>query len=213
MTTRIGIVSDVHASLDALADALYIFQQHRCDRVLCAGDIAGYFTDLGQCIDLLQQNDCLTVSGNHDQEYCAQAGTDPSACEYLHSLPTSREFELAGSRFYMVHAEPPDECHGGIKLLDQQGDLIPTRAAHWTEKLQNFSADILVVGHTHQVYAVQLGDTLVINPGSTIFNHSCMILTLPQRQVETFALQDLEIIPCWNFSMLFRDGGPYPVLQ
>ena len=55
MTTRIGLVSDVHASLDALAEALRIFRQQGCDLVLCAGDIAGYFTDLSQCIDQLQQ--------------------------------------------------------------------------------------------------------------------------------------------------------------
>jgi predicted phosphodiesterase len=58
------------------------------------------------------------------------------------------------------------------------------------------------VGHTHQVYAEQLGKVFVVNPGSSIFNHSCMILSLPDLQLQTFSLGGQEIVKCWNFSML-----------
>ena len=62
--------------------------------------------------------------------------------------------------------------------------------------------DVLVVGHTHQVYAERIGDVFVVNPGSSAFNYSCMILSLPDLTVETFALDGRELIKCWNFSML-----------
>ena len=62
--------------------------------------------------------------------------------------------------------------------------------------------DALIVGHTHQVYAEQLGQLLVINPGSVPFNHSCMVLGLPEMRVDTYALGAQEIIYSWNFSLL-----------
>ena len=62
-------------------------------------------------------------------------------------------------------------------------------------------SDVLIVGHTHQVFSEQLGDVLVINPGSTTFNHTCAILTLPEMKVDIFPLSNKEPILCWNWSM------------
>ncbi len=36
----------------------------------------------------------------------------------------------------------------------------------------------------------------------SVFNHRCMILSFPQLEVETYALEDQEIVRCWRFSML-----------
>ena len=66
---------------------------------------------------------------------------------------------------------------------------------------------MLVVGHTHQVYAEQLGGVFVVNPGSSVFNHSCMILSLPDCSVSTHALGGREIVECWNFGMFFGGAG------
>ena len=78
----------------------------------------------------------------------------------------------------------------------------PERRLQWQETLIDFEYDILIVGHTHQVYAEKMGSLWVINPGSSAFNHSCMILDLPQMTVGTFALEAREIVKCWNFGML-----------
>jgi putative phosphoesterase len=105
----------------------------------------------------------------------------------------------------MVHAEPPSEQHGGIKLLDPDGDIMEDRKMLWQNNLKDFNYDVLIVGHTHQIFAEQLGEVLVINPGSSAFNHSCMILTLPELKTQVFALGDKEIVKCWNWSM-FAQG-------
>ena len=36
----------------------------------------------------------------------------------------------------------------------------------WKRRLQNVDADVVCVGHTHQPYVLEVGDKLVINPGS-----------------------------------------------
>ena len=100
----------------------------------------------------------------------------------------------------MVHAHPPDDCRGGIKLLDKQGEVQPERIALWTEQLQTFDRDVLIVGHTHQVFVEHIGNTLVVNPGSSAFNHSCAILHLPEMTVEVFPLSDKAVVKNWIWS-------------
>ena len=72
------------------------------------------------------------------------------------------------------------------------------------DRLATVDADILIVGHTHQVYHERLGDILVINPGSTPYNYSCMILSLPACETELFGLLGKEVRKVWNWGMLVR---------
>jgi len=212
MTTKVGLVSDVHSSPASLRQALEIFAQQEVSKVICAGDIAGYFDQLLPTIDLLESHHCDNIIGNHDQKFLEENPDCKNSVEYLflQALPETLEYEIEGKRLYVVHAHPPDAQHGGIKLLDQNGFLIEQQKAYWDNKLADFDYDALIVGHTHQVFVEKLGNTLVINPGSSQFNHSCMVLTLPELEVETFALGDQAIIKCWNFSYLFNQTDNYP---
>ena len=212
MQTRIGIISDVHACPRPLQQALDLFAGQHVSEVICAGDIAGYFDELGACINLLKEHQCKTIIGNHDQSYLQSHSerTSNAEIEFLQSLPEIIELEIQGLKILVVHAEPPSAQHGGIKLLDQQGKLIPGLMASWQKKLSEVDCDVLIVGHTHQVYAEKLGHIFVVNPGSSRFNHSCMVLSLPDLQVQTFALDDKPVIKSWNFSRLFQYGEGYP---
>jgi putative phosphoesterase len=208
MTTRIGLISDVHSSPVALAEALQIFAGQQVDDIICAGDIAGYYEGLPATIQLLTGSNCKAIVGNHDQSWLeknpsAQSDTDSSEIRnYLQQLPQTLQFSIEGKRLFVVHANPPSEQHGGIKLRNRYGEIVEERKTEWLQQLADFEHDVLIVGHTHQVYAEQLGKVLVINPGSVPFNHSCMILSLPDLRVETYALGGREIINCWNFSMV-----------
>ncbi len=53
--TLIGLISDVHASPEPVAEALQIFEKAGVEQVLCAGDIAGYMDQLGETIALLRR--------------------------------------------------------------------------------------------------------------------------------------------------------------
>ncbi|MEM7563373.1 MAG: YfcE family phosphodiesterase, partial [Pseudomonadota bacterium] len=196
MTSRIGIVSDVHSSPIPLREALELFRKQGVDQIICAGDIAGYFDSVTPVVELLQAFNCQAIVGNHDQSFLEKSSPDdyPLAYQYLSSLPSRLSFEIEGKKILVVHANPPDEQHGGIKLLTQEGDLIEERVKLWCENLKQFDCDVLIVGHTHQVYAEKLGDILVINPGSSVFNHSCSILSLPEMTIETFALEGQDIV-------------------
>lgn len=202
----IGLISDVHAAAEPLEEALTIFRREAVDQIYCLGDIAGYNDELVATISLLQASDCNSIIGNHDISYImktnAEKGDDPDldiSASYLQQLPSVIDTVIEGKSIYMVHAEPPEACHGGIKLRDKTGEIVDDRVEMWTEKLRGFDHDILLVGHTHQVYIERLGETLVINPGSTVFNHCCMILHLPEMQVDTFPLSGKSVERTWNW--------------
>lgn len=202
--TLIGLISDVHAAPEPVAEALQLFAKAGVERVLCAGDIAGYQDQLAATISLLEDNNCQTIIGNHDLKYLdqhdeAEVESNQHARSFLKQLPATYQTSIEGKRLYMVHAQPPEGCHGGIKLRDKNANILPERVAQWTQALQSFDHDVLVVGHTHQVFAVYLGDTLVINPGSTVFNHCCAILRLPQMTVEMLPLSGKPIELTWNW--------------
>lgn len=205
MSTRIGIVSDVHASPGPLAEALRIFAREGVSDIVCAGDIAGYHDDLEPTVELLSDAGCKAVAGNHDLKYLARPEheTSQQARAYLHALPHRLELEIEGRNLLVVHASPPAELEGsGIRLLDLQGAVRPERRAEWIDRLSGLESDVLIVGHTHQVFAENLGGVMVVNPGSSVFNHSCAVLSLPDLTLRNFPLGGHDMIKCWNFGML-----------
>jgi putative phosphoesterase len=74
----------------------------------------------------------------------------------------------------------------------------------WAGLLDGFECDVLVVGHTHQVFAEQVGNILIVNPGSTAFNYSCAILRLPEMTVQVFPLSGREVEKTWNWAEHMR---------
>jgi predicted phosphodiesterase len=68
----------------------------------------------------------------------------------------TRNVTLGDMRFLLVHGTPRDP-------LDEYA---PGDADFWARRLENVDADVVCVGHTHHPYVLEVGDKLVINPGS-----------------------------------------------
>ena len=201
MSIKIGLIGDPHATPGPLEETLMILGQQKADAVWCTGDIAGYGTHLDRTVELLRESGCRTICGNHDKWHLEKAGHQgaPLTHDYLQSLPPVIRDETQGICLYMVHASPPQSMMRGIRLLDEQGDVIEEEKRAWTEGLREFACDVLIIGHTHQVFAARLGETLLINPGSTRFNHCCAVLSLPDMTIEWFPLSGQKIQHTWNW--------------
>lgn len=84
---RYGLISDVHANLEATRAVLRELERAAVDRVVCLGDIVGYHANPNECLDLLARSDALALAGNHDR---AAVGTiepiefGPSARRAIH---------------------------------------------------------------------------------------------------------------------------------
>ena len=204
MTVKIGLISDIHAAAGPLREALTVFAQERIDLILCAGDVAGYGTELEPSVRFLAESGCITILGNHDCWFMEQQieGEGTGLAAFFSNLPETWEATMEGKRIFAVHASPPRSMRTGITLLDQDAALLPSARQQWARKLESYDFDVLIVGHTHQVFAEQLGKVLVINPGSTVFNHACAILTLPDLNVRSIPLSDKKIRKVWHWGMM-----------
>lgn len=169
---RILLLSDIHANWPAL-QAL----DDKWDLCVCLGDLVDYGVEPGPCVDWVRQNAHHVVRGNHDHgaaqdvRVTAQHGfkyltmvTRPltrqrlgaADLRYLGRLPVTRMVTIQGVVYLFVHATPRDP-------LDE---FAPGAPEFWSRCLNGVDADVICVGHTHQPYVVEVGNKVVINPGS-----------------------------------------------
>ena len=64
MTT--AFISDIHGNQEALQAVLSAIDALGITRIVCAGDVAGYYSEVNACCDTLRARGIPTVMGNHD---------------------------------------------------------------------------------------------------------------------------------------------------
>lgn len=63
---RYAVLGDIHANLQAFSAVLEDMVEMDVERVLCVGDLVGYGAHPGECMQIMDDLDALTVAGNHD---------------------------------------------------------------------------------------------------------------------------------------------------
>ena len=63
---KYGILSDIHANLEALTSVLEDARAAGVKRFICLGDIVGYNANPSECLDIIRGLSCAVVKGNHD---------------------------------------------------------------------------------------------------------------------------------------------------
>jgi predicted phosphodiesterase len=78
---KYGVISDVHANLEALDAVFAYLDRARVESVICLGDIVGYHADPNDCVARVRARCDVVLAGNHDR---AVVGTlDPGDFPYL----------------------------------------------------------------------------------------------------------------------------------
>jgi predicted phosphodiesterase len=65
---KIGILSDVHANLEALEAALARLERERCSMIYSGGDLINYGPSPWECIKRADSSVVLQLTGNHEDE-------------------------------------------------------------------------------------------------------------------------------------------------
>jgi predicted phosphodiesterase len=159
---RLALISDVHANAPALSAVLEVIAAQRVDRIVCLGDVAGYHTQLADCVRLLQQVGALCVVGNHDRAVIGaldtqgfsptaqraivwtQARLDETSRDFLAAQPLKRAIDDA---LVAVHgALHPEVGCEWVRLDDdaKRSLSFDALAAH------PCGAQVCAFGHTHR---------------------------------------------------------------
>jgi len=169
---KIAIISDLHGNYEALRSL-----RENYDELWVLGDLVNYGPEPGEVVDFVRANSSVIVRGNHDHslgyDVDPRCGTryqkmadvtrrysasvlKKDQKEFLRQLPLKLELKRQDTSFYLCHAKPSDPLYG----------YCPEESEEWVKELGQVKADVLLVGHTHTPFVRQIGNRVVVNPGS-----------------------------------------------
>jgi predicted phosphodiesterase len=181
MTTKIMVMTDVHANLPALRAALHSMDRQGYDLLVHTGDAIAIGPHPAECLDLLLGiPNCLFVRGNHDAYFADGLPTPQppwmSDGEVVHQQWTHAQLgehhRQAVRKWPYLHSTTVD----GVRIsflhygLDGSGkDFLPIlRQPEETSLDQVFGrydSSLIFYGHHHPFSDIQ-GTARYINPGS-----------------------------------------------
>ena len=170
---KILIVSDIHANLEALRTVL----AESYDELWVLGDLVNYGPNPSEVVDLIRLHAALVVQGNHD--YALGAGSDPRCSNafremaravqnytepllnadqrgFLRGLPRTAARTIDGYRFSLCHATPREPLF----------QYCPAEPARWALETEGLQVDMVLTGHTHVPFEMNLEKLRIVNPGS-----------------------------------------------
>jgi putative phosphoesterase len=169
---KIGIFSDVHGNLNALKAVLEAFKEKKADRIICLGDLVGYFHQSLEVLDEVMASDISVIMGNHDAYAVDQLpytkvmgelinidyvrkGMSLQQRQWVKALPLSLEIAVNGKRIACYHGSPWSPLEGYI--YPDYPDF---------NKFLEFNYNYILLGHTHYPLLKNAGQLAIINPGS-----------------------------------------------
>lgn len=179
MSSNIAVISDIHANLNALIAVLTdIHSQEENVKILCLGDLVGYYTQPIPVIHLALARCDVVIKGNND--HAAALGVVPDYYrpdllpplnwtnqnlsirerKILHSLPIMHTERKANKKIMLIHGGPEYPLDQYI-FPDDTDDLDST-----FEFMELIEVDTLFLGHTHVPFKVEKSGLIICNPGS-----------------------------------------------
>lgn len=186
LSTRVGVLGDVHCEDEVLAAALALFRQRSVEAVLCVGDVVDGPGDADRTIRLLREAEVEVVRGNHER-WCS-SGTmrdlpdaTPAAVftaeqrQWLLDLPQTREYQTPMGALLLCHGMGGDDM--ATLGSDEAGYALanngPVQAVLRAKK-----HDVVLSGHSHRRMVRRLDGVLFINAGTLFRDHGPCVAVL-----------------------------------
>jgi len=167
----VAVIADIHANLIALEAVLEDIDSLGIERIICAGDIVGYYPFPNETVDLMRKRNVTAIKGDNDLavERLTTRGMNRLAAEcakwtweritarnvdYLRGLRSKLDLSLDELSISIFHGSPrdPDEY---LYEIDVTEDLLEMTGSH-----------IVITAHTHIPFIKRFEKGLVLNPGS-----------------------------------------------
>ncbi|WP_459194653.1 metallophosphoesterase [Halosimplex sp. J119] len=161
---QLGIVSDTHDNLDAVEEAVAVFEREGVDAVVHCGDIVAPFS----ATPFDASFDFYAVRGNNDGEWALRSTVE----EFGTYLDEVGELTFDGSEIAVYHGT-------GQPIVDALVDC--------------GRYDYVLHGHTHEFVHEDRDGTVRINPGGIPFGgdaggHYAVVLDTDSGEIERFEL-------------------------
>jgi predicted phosphodiesterase len=154
---RLGILSDIHANLEALSAVLEAFQKERIDVYHCLGDTVGYGGSPNECCDLIRNLAKHTILGNHDaavsgrMDYSYYYEAARHALDVHAALVSSDNMDWLKNLPYQVRLEEQNVllCHGSPVRLEEFEYIFAPEQARECLPIYEKLGHLTLIGHSH----------------------------------------------------------------
>ncbi len=150
---KFGILSDIHANIEALQAVLADAKAQNCTNFVCLGDIVGYGPNPHECLEIIRGLECPVIMGNHD-EYCAAeqqlTGFNPMAADgirWTREKLSAEEKAWLRELKYIRRVESFTIVHATLDLPERWAYVFDNLAAAASFNYQHTS--VCFNGHTH----------------------------------------------------------------
>jgi predicted phosphodiesterase len=150
---RIGVISDIHANLEALEVVLGALHHASVDLVVCLGDFVGYGPDPNPCVERVAPGLRTAVLGNHDEAALGGRPIDDFNLYAQAAILWTQEALSQSTRAYLGSLRTTDQVEGlllvhGSPRQPVEEYILDTRTARASFVAAPFR--VALVGHTHQ---------------------------------------------------------------
>src|SRR5262245_3934812 len=162
----IAIISDVHGNIAALKSVLAEIDRMGVQQVVCLGDVAGYYSEVNDCVEALRSRGIVSLMGNHD--YYLTSGTGcPRSTSANRCLDYQRQ-TITPENLHWLAESPPRASVGGISMVhggwnDPIDEYLYDVSAEYFATLDGTS---FASGHTHVQRVWSFDAKVYCNPGS-----------------------------------------------
>lgn len=179
MSSRILLLSDIHANYPALAAVMHQVREKHFDMVINGGDSTVYATFPNETLNWLRDHDVVSILGNTDIKVLRLLNgkkmkkprkpdkrimyswtteqLSPQNKKYLAAMPMRKKIEIEGHRIGIFHGSP---------VNDDEHLFNDTPTTRFQELSRKTDCNIVLVGHSHTPFHKRVNKVHFINPGS-----------------------------------------------
>lgn len=173
---RYAIISDIHGNVEALLAVLNDLKDRDIDKLICLGDIVGYYPDPERCVDMIKKHADFCVAGNHDYAAIGRIDTQnftyyafaamewtkanitEKASEFLRTLPLTIEID----GLFCTHSSPSNPQDWVYVFPDSEETVF--------EAFNSLIYRVNFIGHTHwPSIMIQQDDRVILHSEHRIY--------------------------------------------
>lgn len=207
---NVAIISDIHANIFGLRAVLGDLS--KVEKILCAGDITGYYPFVNEVIEELKENNVTSVKGNHD-EYLIQGHAPYDATDIIKDSVKKMKDLISKENFEFIKALP-----GSLNITIDNKKIMMFHGSPWdylNERIypdyQNFArfseleTDVVILGHTHYPFIKKIEELTVVNPGSCgqPRDYNLLSYTIWNTKDNTFVNRRID----WNIEEFIKEAS------
>ena len=175
---KIGVIADIHGNIVALRAVLQALREHRCDEVICLGDVATLGPSPVECLEAVRTEVDTFIAGNHElallhpqkmDEFGIFSVVQPDVQWCLDRLPPEHLTFLSGFVPELRRRRRDGSsmlfCHGAPGSPTGLFHLFLAPASLRTI-LAGIPDQVIVNGHLHQPFHETVEGRHLFNPGS-----------------------------------------------